>query len=286
MSDKNTFFKQKSTLNINGKLLDLTVPKVMGILNITPDSFYDGGVHNNIDQALRHTEKHLSEGAAIIDIGAYSSRPSAADISVKDEIDRLRPVLQAIAKRFPEAILSIDTFRSEVATAAVNEGAHIINDISGGSLDERMFETIAELKVPYILMHMRGTPKTMQKLTSYNNMVQEILEYFISRISDLRSLGVKDIIIDPGYGFAKTTEQNYELLSRSDQFKILELPVLTAVSRKSMIYKPLEISADEALNGTTALHTIALLKGSSILRAHDVKQAVEAIKIVSMLPSY
>ncbi len=268
------------TINAGGTLIDLSIPKVMGILNITPDSFYDGGRYNTVDTALVHAEKLLAEGADILDIGAYSSRPGAADITPSDEIARILPIIQAIVKRFPDSILSVDTFRAEVARAAVEAGACIINDISGGTLDEQLFATIAELQVPYILMHMRGTPNTMQRLTDYEDVVKEISLFFGQKIALLHEMGVRDIILDPGFGFAKTLAQNYELLRRLDELHVFGLPILGAVSRKSMIYKKLGIEPGEALNGTTVLNTVLLTKGVQLLRVHDVKAAKEAIALL------
>ncbi|HXH99929.1 MAG TPA: dihydropteroate synthase [Sphingobacteriaceae bacterium] len=283
MTDKNTVFQQNKTLNIRGSLMDLSTPKVMGILNLTPDSFYDGGNYNQCDTALLQVGQMLEEGADFIDIGAYSSRPGAADISIDEEKERLVPVIKMIIKQFPHAILSIDTFRAEVARAALESGAHIINDISAGELDAQMFSTVAEYRVPYIMMHMKGTPKTMQQHATYSDVFNEVLDYFIQKVNVLKDLGVNDLIIDPGFGFAKTTNNNYTLLTRLDEFKILGLPLLAGLSRKSMIWKTLGTSANEALNGTTVLNTIALMKGASILRVHDIKPAVEAIKLVSQL---
>lgn len=279
MSDKNTIIHQKKTINVRGKLLDFSVPKVMGILNITPDSFYSGSRISSVELALQRTEKMLAEGADFIDIGAYSSRPGAADISVNEELERLIPIVKALVKAFPEAILSIDTFRAEVAKRAINEGAHIINDISGGELDIEMFKTVARLKVPYILMHMRGTPQDMKQLTNYEDIFGDILKYFGRKLHELQALGVQDIILDPGFGFAKTIEQNFQLMSDFDRFKLLGVPVLAGVSRKSMIWKTLEIKSEEALNGTTVLNTVALMKGADILRVHDVKEAREAVAL-------
>ncbi len=283
MTAKNTDFQEKKTLNIGGRLLDLSVPRVMGILNLTPDSFFDGGRHHTVDGALQQTERMLKEGADIIDLGAYSSRPNAEDISAEEELSRLIPALQQIRKEFPEAVLSVDTFRSEVARAAVAEGAQIINDISAGTLDPEMFKTTAGLKVPYILMHMRGTPQTMQSQTDYKNVLNEVLDYFITKVQHLITLGITDLIIDPGFGFAKTTAQNFELLNRLETFRMLGFPVLAGVSRKGMIWKTLEITPEEALNGTTVVNTIALMKGARILRVHDVKAAKEAVRLVSKL---
>ena len=251
----------------------------MGILNITPDSFYDGGSYKNERDLLNQTEMMLSDGATFIDVGAYSSRPGAKNISVNEECERLLPVVELLVKNFPEILLSIDTFRSKVAQEAVNAGAAIINDISAGLLDTKMLPTVAQLQVPYILMHMRGTPQTMKSLTEYDDLVKEVIFYLSERVATARSLGVNDILIDPGFGFAKTTAQNLKLLNAADKLQILDLPVLIGVSRKSMITKTLEIDTDSALNGTTVLNTIALQKGASILRVHDVKEAVEAVKL-------
>lgn len=283
MADKNTVFQQKSTLNVRGTLLDLSEPKIMGILNLTPDSFYDGGRNNELNAALKKTEQMLTDGADIIDIGAYSSRPGAEHITEETELERMIPVIRAIIKEFPGIILSVDTFRSGVARASVYEGAGIINDISAGSLDKDMFKTIAEIKVPYILMHMRGTPQTMAQHTDYENIIAELCHYFADKAAQLKALGVHDLIIDPGFGFAKTLEQNYELLSRLNSLRICGHPVLAAVSRKSMIYKLLNTDAEKALNGTTVLNTIALMQGANILRVHDVKEAKEVIRIVGQL---
>ena len=267
-------------MNAGGRLIDFSTPKVMGILNITPDSFYDGGRHHTVPTALAQAKKLLTAGADILDIGAYSSRPGAADISATEEADRLLPVIETIIAHFPQAILSIDTFRADVARAGIAAGAHIINDISGGTLDARMFATIAELQVPYILMHMRGTPDTMQQLTDYDDVASEVSLFFGKQVAALRQLGVRDIILDPGFGFAKTLEQNYELLHRLDTLHVHGLPILGAISRKSMIYKKLGIKPEEALNGTTVLNTALLMKGVHILRVHDVKAAKEAIALL------
>ena len=283
---KDTFLNRKTTLNVKGKLVDLSTPAVMGILNLTPDSFYSNSRADSIEQALLKTESFLKEGAKFIDIGAYSSRPGAENISTNEELDRIIPVVEAIHKNFPEALLSIDTFRAEVARQTIAAGAHIINDIAAGDLDEAMFETIAELNVPYILMHMRGTPQTMQKESSYHNVSLEVIGYFAEKVAALRRLGVKDLIIDPGFGFAKHLDHNYELLSHLEDFKIFGLPFLVGFSRKSMVYKPLGSNAAEALNGTTILNTIALLKGANILRVHDVKAAAECITLIQKLQQY
>lgn len=258
----------------------------MGILNLTPDSFYDGGRNNNLNDALKKTEQILSEGADLIDIGAYSSRAGAEHISEETESVRLIPVLRAIVSEFPDAILSIDTFRSGIARMAVNEGAAMINDISAGAMDSAMFQTIANLGVPYIIMHMKGTPQTMASQNDYENITTEVCQYFASRIQELKNMGVIDLIVDPGFGFAKNLEQNYELLANLEHLKSTGHPVLAALSRKSMIYKLLETDAEHALNGTTAANTIALLKGANILRVHDVKEAKEVVKIVNQVNSH
>jgi len=271
------------TINCKGKLIDLSSPKVMGILNITPDSFFDGGKHKNEKEILVHTEKMLNEGATFIDIGAYSSRPNADHVCEDEELKRILPIINLILKEFPETLLSIDTFRSNIAKQCIEAGACMINDISAGKLDENMLQSIADLRIPYIMMHMCGTPQTMQQQTNYENLVKEILFYFSERIAAARALGIIDVIIDPGFGFAKTLEQNYELLNKLELFKMIEKPLLVGISRKSMIYKKLQTTANEALNGTSVLNTIALQKNASILRVHDVKEAMECIKLVESL---
>jgi dihydropteroate synthase len=267
------------TINCSGNLIDLSVPKVMGILNVTPNSFYDGGKFSSEKELLSHVEKMISEGADFLDIGGYSSKPNAEFVSEKEELSRILPIVNLIVRHFPKAILSIDTFRSAVAKACIENGAAIINDIAAGNLDDKMMETVAQCKVPYIMMHMKGTPQTMQTLTQYDNIVKEMLLYFSKKVAEARRFGINDLIIDPGFGFAKTLDQNYEILQKLELFQILELPILVGVSRKSMVYKPLELNADEALNGTVVANTIALTKGAKILRVHDVKQAVEAVKL-------
>lgn len=276
---KDTFFHKKVTVNAGGKLIDLSKPKVMGIINLTPDSFYAGSRKQSIDAALQQAEKMLKDGADFLDLGAYSSRPGADDISVQEETDRLLPVVEAIVSRYRDVVLSIDTFRAVVAEAAIKAGAHIINDISGGQLDADMFATVARLQVPYILMHMKGNPKTMQQLAGYDDVFAEVYDYFADKYYQLKQLGVHDVIIDPGFGFAKKPEHSYALMSRLQDLEMLQLPILVGISRKKMIYSLLGIDASEALNGTTALNTIALTKGANILRVHDVKEAVEAVKI-------
>lgn len=271
------------TINCRGNLIDLTIPKVMGILNFTPDSFYDGGRYNTLHQLFTQTEKMLSEGADFIDVGLYSSKPNGINISEDEELLRLSVILKPLIKEFPNTLFSIDTFRSQVANTALNEGFCMVNDISAGSLDQYMMEVVAHHKVPYIMMHTVGTPQTMQFLTKYDHIVNDILKYFSKKINQARTLGIDDLILDVGFGFAKTTEQNFELLNALDTFSILELPLLVGLSRKSMIYKTLNITNTEALNGTTALNAIALYKGANILRVHDVKQAVETVKLISEL---
>jgi len=271
------------SINCNGKLIDLSSPKVMGILNITPDSFFDGGKYNNPQSIVKQVEKMLSEGATFIDVGAYSSRPGAKHISEKEEKERILPVIKLLAKEFPQILMSIDTFRSEIAEACINEGACIINDISAGNMDENMFTTVAKLNVPYIIMHMKGTPQNMQKNCTYNHVVNDVIFYFSKKINELRLLGVNDIITDVGFGFSKKLEHNYKLLKHLELFKGLEVPTLVGLSRKSMLFKPLEITQKEALNATTTANTIALLNGANILRVHDIKEAVEAIKIIELI---
>jgi dihydropteroate synthase len=276
---KDTFFHKKVTVNAGGKLIDLSKPKVMGIINVTPDSFFAESRKQGINAALLQAEKMLIDGAAFLDLGAYSSRPGADDVSPQEETDRLLPVVEAIAAKFPDAVLSIDTFRAKVAEAAIKAGAHIINDISGGELDTDMFSTVARLQVPYILMHMKGDPKTMNQLAGYNDVFSEVFDYLTNKYHQLKTFGVHDVIIDPGFGFAKNAEHSYALMSRLQEFDSISLPVLVGISRKKMIYGQLGIDASQALNGTTALNTIALMKGANILRVHDVKEAVEAVKI-------
>jgi dihydropteroate synthase len=279
---KDTFFRKKMTLNAGGKLINLNLPKVMGIINLTPDSFYAESRKTNTEAALLQAERMLNDGADLLDIGAYSSRPGAVDISIQEETDRLLPVIEAIVNKYPEAVLSVDTFRSAVAKAAIEAGAHIINDISGSTLDEQMFEVVAKLQVPYIMMHMKGTPQNMVKQAQYDDVFSEVFDYFAERCYRLKALGVHDVIIDPGFGFAKEQEHSYTLMARLQEFNRLELPILIGVSRKRMVYHVTGGTAADALNGTTVLNTIALTKGANILRVHDVKEAVEAVKIWQM----
>ncbi len=266
-------------INCKGHLIDLEHPKVMGILNLTPDSFYDGGKYKSASDIVKQVEKMLNEGATFIDIGAYSSRPKAKHISQDEELSRLLPVLELVIKEFPNALISIDTFRSHVADKAIAAGACMVNDISGGSLDEDMFATIAKLQVPYILMHMVGTPQTMQQNIQYENLIKDMIFYFSQKVFALRKLGVNDLILDPGFGFSKTLDQNYELLQKLELFSGMNLPVLVGLSRKSMLYKLLDLDANRALNATTSVNSIALMKGASILRVHDVQEAVETVRI-------
>lgn len=272
------------SLNINGKLLDLSEPQVMGILNVTPDSFYSGSRKQTEDEIESRVRQIIGEGASIIDIGAYSSRPNADDVSPFEEMERLRKGLSVIQRVAPNAIVSVDTFRADVAKMCVEEyGVGIVNDISGGMLDKDMFTTVAKLGIPYILMHMQGTPQNMQQNPHYDDVVKEVFMYFAEKVQRLRDLGVKDIILDPGYGFGKTVEHNYELMNHQEELLEFELPLLVGISRKSMIYKALGITADEALNGTSVLNTISLLKGANILRVHDVATCVEVVNLIQKL---
>lgn len=267
------------TINCNGQLIDLSTPKVMGILNVTPDSFYDGGQYKSDKDILNQVDSMLTEGATFIDVGAYSSRPDADDVSEDQELKRILPMVNLILKEFPNTLLSIDTFRSRIAKACIEAGAAMVNDISAGKLDTNMLQTVANLKVPYIMMHMKGTPQTMKQLVTYNHLVKDIMFYFSERIETARRLGIVDLVVDPGFGFAKTIEQNFQLLNQLEYFKLLDLPLLVGVSRKSMIYKTLRTSPENALNGTTVLNTLALQKGANILRVHDVKEAMECITL-------
>lgn len=272
-----------STINCKGTLIDLSTPKVMGIVNVTPDSFFDGGKLTNSDEIVVQVEKMLQDGATFIDLGGYSSKPGAEFVSETEELNRVVPIVKLLVEKFPDILLSIDTFRSEVAKQTVENGAAIINDISAGLLDEKMLETVAKLQVPYIMMHMKGTPKTMQSLANYDDLLKEMNFYFSERIAKARNFGLNDIIIDPGFGFAKTLEHNYELLQNLELLQFHELPILAGISRKSMIYKTLETSPEDALNGTTFLHAFCLQKGANILRVHDVKEAVECVKLMCRL---
>ena len=283
MDTKDTFFSNKYNMNCEGKLIDLSTPKIMGVLNVTPDSFFDGGQNNSISAALKKVEKMINEGATFIDVGGYSSRPNASDVSIEDEIRRTSPIIESIKQQFPSALISIDTFRSEVAKEAINSGACIVNDISAGKLDDKMFEFIAEVKKPYIVMHMRGNPQNMQSKASYSNVANEVIKELSETTRTLAIKGVNDVIIDPGFGFSKTLNQNYMLLDNLESLQTLERPILVGVSRKSMIYNLLKNKPENALNGTTAINTIALLKGANILRVHDVKEAFEITQIINAM---
>ncbi len=280
---ENKIFCTNQTMNIRGRLVSLANPSIMGVLNVTPDSFYDGGKYDSDEAILTQTETMITAGASFVDVGGYSSRPGADDISVDEEIRRISKAIKLIVKNFPEIIISIDTFRSQVAHAAVQEGASLINDISAGELDDGMFALVAKLQVPYVLMHMKGNPQTMNQLSDYENIVKEVADYFHRKIDHLHKLGVKDIIIDPGFGFAKKAEQSFKLLDALNYFKILNKPVLVGISRKSMIWKTLQTTPDLSLNGTTCLNTFALLRGANILRVHDVREAWEVCKLISAI---
>lgn len=280
---QDTFFLKKKSINCDGKIVNLDEPLVMGILNATPDSFFDGGKHTDEKNIIAFVKQQLADGAAIIDIGGYSSKPGAAEVSEKEELNRVIPVIRLLKQEFKDLIISIDTFRSAVAREAIKNGAGLINDISAGELDSKMFDVVAELNVTYIMMHMQGTPQTMQKNPTYQNVTKEVMNYFAEKVNVLHQKGVNDIILDPGFGFGKTLEHNYQLLRELNHFAIFELPVLVGLSRKSMITKALNISSKEALNGTTILNTLALTKGANILRVHDVKEANEVVKLFKLM---
>jgi dihydropteroate synthase len=271
------------TINCKGNLIDLSTPKVMGVINLTPDSFYDGGKLTSEKEILLQANKMLQEGATFLDLGAYSSRPGAQFVSEKEEIHRLLPVIKILLNEFPETLLSIDTFRSNVANESIYAGASLINDISAGTLDDHMFKIIAQHQVPYVMMHMRGTPETMMQNTDYRDLTKEVIYYFSERIAKARSFGINDLITDPGFGFSKTLDQNYELFNDLELFRYLNVPLLIGISRKSMIQKKIKTTAADSLNGTTALHAIAIQKGASILRVHDVKEAFETINLLQNL---
>ncbi len=283
-SSASKFFKRKHSINLNGNLIDLKDPVVMGILNVSPDSFFDGGKYTSEEAILQRSEQMIEEGVTIIDVGAFSTRPGASNISTKEELSRLLPAVKTIRKHFPDIPLSIDTYRSWVALRVMDEtGECIVNDISGGNFDDHMFDTVAKLGIPYILMHLQGTPQTMQEKPEYEDVIKDISNYFSDKVRKLTKAGVKDVIIDPGFGFGKTLEHNYDLLNRLDSFKVFQLPLLVGLSRKSMIHKLLEIDPDNSLPGTIAGNTMALLGGTDILRVHDVKEAVHAVKLFKML---
>jgi len=284
MSFKDTFFSKNRSLNCGGILLDLSVPKIMGILNVTPDSFYDGGEYLTPDNIRNQVSKMVAEGADIIDIGGISTRPGAKPVPEEEELSRIIPAIKLVREQHPGIIISVDTYRSGVARHVVEYfGVEIINDITGGELDKKMYKTVAELKVPYIIMHMRGTPETMQTRTDYKDLLKEMIGYFSNKTEQLFKLGVTDLVIDPGFGFSKTTDQNFYLLNHLDTFQLFELPLMVGISRKSMVYKTLQTSPSEVLNGTTVLNTVALMKGANILRVHDVKEAVQAVILTEKL---
>ena len=283
-STSGALFSRNFSLNLNGRILDLTTPRVMGIINATPDSFYQGSRLPEPVQALQKAREMIAQGADILDIGAVSTRPGAKEISEEEELNRLSPVLETIRNEIPECIISVDTWRSGIARLVHERfGVDLINDISAGQLDPAMFSIVAQKDLSYVMMHMQGTPDTMQESTQYKNVVDDLLQFFGERVHKLRKLGVNDIVVDPGFGFGKNLDQNYTLLMELDAFQILELPLMVGISRKSMIYKALESDPDEALNGTTAAHMAALLKGASLLRVHDVKAAVETVKIFQQI---
>ncbi|MEZ4971529.1 MAG: dihydropteroate synthase [Flavobacteriaceae bacterium] len=271
------------TVNCKGNLVDLSTPRVMGIINITPDSFYDGGKYKDETRIIAQVETMLTNGASFIDVGAYSSRPGADHVSENEELDRIIPIVKVLLKTFPDILISIDTFRSKVANECLAHGAAMINDISAGSLDPKMFEIVGKHQAPYIMMHMKGTPATMQGMTNYKDLLKEILYYFSEKVALARTCGINDIILDPGFGFAKTLEQNYEILKKFELLHLMDLPVLTGISRKSMIYKLLETTPEKALNGSTALHMYALTQGTQILRVHDVREAMECVHIFNTI---
>jgi dihydropteroate synthase len=280
------FLKRKNTINLNGQILNLAQPVVMGILNVTPDSFFDGGKYKTEKKVVIRAEEILEQGGTVIDIGAISTQPGSEAISTKEEIDRLLPAVKAVKKNFPDAFISIDTYRSWVALKVIEDcGPCMVNDVSGGNFDAHMFDTIGKLGVPYILMHMQGTPLKMQENPEYKDIIREISLFFTDRVKKLTKAGVKDVIIDPGFGFGKTLEHNYELLNRLDSFKVFQLPLMIGASRKSMIYKLLKTNPEEALNGTSVINTLALMGGADILRVHDVREAVEAVRILNMVRS-
>ena len=283
MSNKSTSFNEIRNIKVNNKLIDFSIPKIMGVLNITPDSFYDGGKYNEKDFWLSRTEAMLKSGADIIDIGAVSTRPGAKEVSVDEELKRIIEPIKVLSDSFPETIFSVDTFKAKVAEESVKAGAHVINDISGGTMDSKMFETIAKLKAPYILMHIHGTPTNMQRSPITKDVVTIVQNFFQTKVDELKNLGVADIILDPGFGFGKSLKCNYELLKNLESIRINNLPILAGISRKSMINKVLDILPEEALNGTTTLNTIALLAGANILRVHDVEEANQVVKLVEFM---
>lgn len=280
---QDTFFLKKNSINCNGKLLNLDEPLIMGILNLTPDSFFDGGKHSGEASIVNHVKQMLEAGASIIDIGGYSSRPGAKEVTENEELERVIPIIKLLKEEFDEIVISVDTFRATVAKESIKNGAAIVNDISAGNMDNQMFDTIANLKVPYIMMHMQGTPQTMQQNPIYNNVTQEVMDFFAKKLDILYKKGVNDVVLDPGFGFGKTLEHNFQLFNELSDFKLFELPILVGVSRKSMITKVLNIKTQDALNGTTALNAFALTKGATILRVHDVKEAKQTVQLFNMM---
>jgi dihydropteroate synthase len=278
------FLKRKNSINLNGRLLDLSQPVVMGIINVTPDSFFDGGKYKTEKKVLKRAEDILEQGGAVIDIGAVTTKPGSEGIPTKDEIERLLPAVKAVKKEFPDAFISIDTYRSWVALKVIEEcGPCMVNDVSGGNFDDHMFDTIGKLGVPYVLMHMQGTPLKMQQNPEYGDIIRDISMFFTEQVKKLTKAGVKDVIIDPGFGFGKNLEHNFELLNRLDSFKVFQLPLMVGVSRKSMICKLLNVKSEDALNGTSVVNTLALMGGADLLRVHDVNEAVEAVRILNMV---
>lgn len=283
-SFEDRLFPQKYTFQINGRLLNWKRAQIMGIVNLTPDSFYSRSrTYNTLEAAIKLIEKHIAEGADIVDLGGYSTRPGASEVSIQEEEDRVLPIVRWISKNYPKTLISVDTFRSKVAESAIREGTHIVNDISAGELDPDMLATVGKLKVPYIAMHMKGNPKTMQQQVDYSDILTEITQYFAKKLEEFKKFGINDVIIDPGFGFAKTIPQNFWILRNIEIFKIFEIPILVGVSRKSMIYKTLEMDPSDALNGSTALHMFALSKGANLLRVHDVKEAKQTIDLYNIL---
>lgn len=280
---QDTFFLKKKLINCNGKMLNLDEPLVMGILNLTPDSFFDGGKHHGEAAIVHHVEQMLNDGAGIIDVGGYSSRPGAKEVIEKEELERILPILKLLKQEFDEIVISIDTFRATVAEQAVINGAALVNDISAGNMDQKMFDVLADLKVPYVMMHMQGTPQTMQENPNYKNVTHEVIKFFAEKLELLYKKGVNDVILDPGFGFGKTLEHNFQLLNELDHFNLFELPILVGFSRKSMITKALNIKKQDALNGTTVLNTFALTKGTNILRVHDVKEAKQVVQLYNLM---
>ena len=280
---QDTFFLKKNSINCNGKLLKLDEPIIMGILNLTPDSFFDGGKHSGQANVVNHVKQMLEAGASIIDVGGYSSRPGAKEVTENEELERVIPIIKLLKEEFDGIVISVDTFRAKVAKESIKNGAAIVNDISAGNMDDKMFDTIADLKAPYIMMHMQGTPQTMQQNPIYNNVTQDVMDFFAKKLEILYKKRVNEVVLDPGFGFGKTLEHNFKLLNELDDFKLFELPILVGVSRKSLVTKALNIKTQDALNGTTALNAFALTKGANIIRVHDVKEAKQTVQLFNMM---